>query len=196
MLVTSKLSIFYGIPLLELWLPKVHAKAKSCYWNPHHLAEQAVLSLTLLVTVCLPGSFRDARLAKAEQEGPNKISLFMNPRIQLCWRHLPRFFLAQQAKKKKHHSCNWSTLLSESRGVPILLGSHLLLNWDCRTDRQHTLEGFFCVQNHRNPLAEYTIILSWITVLLGSEIFMPILALRELTQRTLTGGQRTRNPTR
>lgn len=187
MLVTSKLSIFYGIPLLEQWLPKVHAKAKSCYWNPHHLAEQAVLSLTLLVTVCLPGSFRDARLAKAEQEGPNKISLFMNPRIQLCWRHLPRFFLAQQqAEKKKRRSCNSSTLLSVPRGVPILLGSHLLLNQDCRTDRQHTLEVFFVSRiTEIMKLAEYTIILSWITILLGSEIFMPILALRELTQRTL-----------
>lgn len=149
MLVTSKLSIFYGIPLLELWLPKVHAKAKSCYWNPHHLAEQAVLSLTLLVTVCLPGSFRDARLAKAEQEGPNKISLFMNPRIQLCWRHLPRFFLAQQRRRNTTPVTDLPCFLSPE-GCPFCLDPTCCLTEIAgQTDNTHW-RFFLCPKSQKS----------------------------------------------
>lgn len=125
-------------------------KPKALTENLHHWAEQAVLPLPPLVTVWLNWQFQGCQVSQSRTGGSKGDQPFHEPQnstphttvlktlLQMSFLHNHR-----QRRWNTCHSCNLSTLLSVSRGALILLGSHLLVHWGCRTDRQYTLEGVY-----------------------------------------------------
>lgn len=125
--------LFYGIPLLELWLPEVkhiNASAKYRITTAHHLVQHQVLLLPLIFTAWQPGGLGADRLANAGWKTQTRstflfflffsfLSEAQNSILHVMVLKIPFqiFSLHDIQRRKACHFCNGSTQLSGSCGV-------------------------------------------------------------------------------